>query len=262
MMNYHSRDKKKGKFKTFAILILVIILFYSGIVKTFFGMFGFLFYPVWSIENNVSENYLNPFSFLEGKKQLLIENKILQEKNDKTNVLIANNSLLLKENVELKEILGRSKSPDDFVLASVLNSPNISEYDSLIIDAGKKTGIKKKDKVYAWGNILIGEVSEVSKKTSKIKLYSSSGEEIKVLIGLYNLKATALGKGAGNFQVKVPRGSYVRVGDSISSVGLNAPVFGFVEEIESDIRDSFKTIFFKSPINLFELKWVQIQKTE
>ncbi|MBU1557916.1 hypothetical protein KKC45_03060 [Patescibacteria group bacterium] len=245
----------------FLAVLVLVVFFYSNLIKSFSGLFQSVITPIWVAENKISENTANPLGFLSSKKDLIIKNEQLQEDIITAEMMLADRNLLLKENLELKEIMGRSDS-SDFILASVLNKPNVSEYDSLIIDAGNSLGVKIGDKVTVLGDVIIGEIVEVGTKTSKVKLYSSSGEETETMVGLFNISATAVGKGGGNFEIKIPRGVEVEIGDPISSYGLNAPVFGSVEEIISSPADSFKILLFKSPINIFELKWVQILKSE
>ncbi len=258
MMNYHSRDNKNKKTKWFFVVVLVVVMFfYSEVIGAFSGLFQSIISPIWVAENNLSATTINPLGFLVSKKQLLLSNEQLRKDVSEAEMMLADRNLLLKENLELKEIMGRVRV-DDFVLASVLSKPNVSEYDTLIVDAGRDLNIKEGDKVLVLGDILVGEVAEVDKKTSKIKLHSSSKEEVEVMVGLFNVSATAVGKGGGNFEIKIPRGVDVEVGDPVASYGLNAPVFGSVEEIISTPADSFKTLLFKSPVNFFEIKWVQI----
>ncbi len=265
-MNYHlgtspfARQNKKKKL-FWLILIILVLFFYSQVLGLLGGVFRALIYPIWITENTLENRIISPFDFLTTKKNLLIANKQLKEDIWKDKLMLADRNLLLKENIELKEMMGRLKK-GDMILASVIAKPNVSVYDSLIVDAGKNLGIKKGDKVFASGNILIGEIAETDKKTSKVRIFSSPKEKTSVSVGLSNIDTIAVGRGGGNFEIKLPRGADVKIGDPVFMKGINAVVLGSVEEIISNPIDSFKTLLFKSPVNLFELQWVQISKSE
>jgi cell shape-determining protein MreC len=166
--------------------------------------------------------------------------------------------LLKKENEDLKGILNRNKTNEKLLLATVLVKPFLSAYDTLIIDTGSLDGVKINDKVLAEGSIYIGYVSEVFDSTSKVILYSSPGEKVKVLIGNNNIEKEALGLGGGNFTVQIPREIDVKEGDSVVMPSVSTNVFGIVEKVEFKESDSFQNILFKNPANIYELKWVEL----
>ncbi|OGD66727.1 hypothetical protein A2442_01195 [Candidatus Campbellbacteria bacterium RIFOXYC2_FULL_35_25] len=263
MMSYLSRDSKKKKNKLFLVLLLAVVLFfYSQILNILGGVFDFIVYPIWVTENKIDEKTISPLGFFVSKKTLIVSNEQLKKDINEAEAMLVGRNALVKENLELKEILGRVSNPENFILASVLSKPNSSLYDILVVDAGNNLNIKKGSKVFASGNILIGEVFEVSEKSSKVRLYSSSKERVGVNVGLFNISTDAFGRGAGNFEIKLPRDTDIELGDPITSLVSSLQIVGSVEEINTDPIDSFKTILFKSPINIFELKWVQISKTE
>lgn len=263
-MSYHlgtslsSRQSKKKKF-FWLILIVLVLFFYSKVIVFSQEVFKALAYPIWVAETTLDEKTLNPFGFLVSKKKLLLENEQLIQDINEAEMMLADRNLLLKENIELKEIMGR-REDDNLILASVLSKPNNSLYDSFVIDAGKDFNLSIGDKVFAFGNILIGEISEVDGTTSKVKLYSSPGEQISVLVGLFNVEGTAVGRGAGNFEIILPRDTDIGLGEPVSIAGMRSSVLGSIEYVTENPIDSFKGFLFKSPVNLFELKWVQILK--
>jgi len=261
MMNYHLRDSRRKKKKYFwFVLLLLVLFFYSQILFVLGGVFRFLAYPVWVTKNEIAEQTINPVGFLVSKKQLLVLNKQLQNKLIEAEAMLADRNNLLKENIELKEILGRSYRSEDLVLASVLAKPNVSVYDSLIVDAGENLNIEKGNKVFAFGNVIIGEVEKVENKTSIVNLYSSAQIQTNVFVGLYNIPAIAVGRGGGNFEVKLPKELDFEVGDPVIIPGIKSSFVGSINSIITSPTDSFQTLLVKSNINLFELRWVQIKK--
>ncbi len=262
-MNYHLKTnnrKKSGKLFWF-VLVVLIIFAYPKINNLFSGVFKSALDPFWNNDKKQEEKSLNFFGFFSAKEKLLSANEQLEKDLSEAEMMLADRNLLLKENLELKDIMGRLAT-NNMILASVLAKPNASLYDTAIIDAGSNLGIKVGDKVFVLGNILVGEIAEASKNNSTVKFYSSFKEEVSVMVGLYNIEATAVGRGAGNFEIKLPRDIDIKVDDPIFIAGTEARVLGNVSEIIFDPKDPFQLVLIKSPVNLFELKWVQILKSE
>ena len=253
-----ARQKKRKYFWIF--LLLLVLFFYSHILAVLGGVLKFVTYPIWVTKNEITEQLINPASFLVSKKQLLISNRQLKKDILEAEMMLADRNNLLKENIELKEILGRVRAPGDLILATVLVKPNVSVYDSLIVDAGKNLDIKRGNKVFAFGNIVIGEVDKVESKMSKVRLYSSAQTQTNVSVGLYNIPAVAIGRGGGDFEIKLPKELNIEEGDPVTIPNINSFVIGSVVMISTSPTDSFQTLLVKSKINLFELRWVGISK--
>ena len=94
--------------------------------------------------------------------------------------------------------------------------------------------------------------------SSKVKLYSSSGNIVEVIIGEEAIRVDALGYGAGNFEIKLPRNSGVSIGDTVYLPNIFPRVLGMIEEIDDNPNDAFERVLFKSPINPFTLRFVEI----
>ncbi len=260
MTNFHSKHKRQKSRKFFWFLLLVLILFfYSNIISLLGGVFEFVAYPVWITKSELSERAINPLGFANSKKSLLVSVNQLKKEKKELELMLEDRNLLLKENLELKEILDR-KEGRDLLLASVLAKPNISIYDSLVLDAGSNLGVKKGDRVFADGNILIGEIEEAQNKTSRTKLYSSADEKTDVYVGLNNVLAIAIGQGGGNFIIQLPKDLDIQVDDPVFVAGISSSSIGLVVEINTTPTDSFQTLLVKSNVNLFELGWVQVER--
>ncbi len=262
-MNYHQRNNftsvKKDNNKTNKKSVLFVFLFILFIFIFFYKnlLFG-IGQPFWFLKRNISSFLNYNTEVLKSKKTLIKENEelkkqLLLDKNEK--III---DLVKKENEELKNIFGRSNKLNDLVLSNVLIKPFLSAYDTLIIDVGRDSGVEVNNKVIADGNVHIGYISEVYKNTSKVVLYSSSGEKTPVLIGDNNIEKEALGLGSGNFIVEVPRELDIKESDIVILPIISHNIFGLVEKIEFKTTDVFQKVLFKSPINIFELKWVEV----
>lgn len=222
------------------------------------GALQFVSRPIWCLKNYSTDTARDLTVLFRSKEKLAKENETLKNELAKTGFQSLQTDLLLMENIKLKEILGRSDENFKFLLATVIAKPSLSPYDSLIIDAGKNYGLKTGAKVLANGDVIIGEIVEVNANTAKVKLYSFPKDMIDVAVGFEKILTRAEGKGDGNFEIKFPQGIAVATGDIITLPELDRVVLGAVEEIIIDPENPFQIILFRSPINVFELRWVQI----
>jgi len=283
--NIIAKDKKKVILKILIFLAILFLILGQKNIRSFFARaFLSIGRPIWYLGGGVSTK-LGDFNLIfKTKKSLMDENNSL---NDKINNLEAENLLrktLLEENILLKDMLNRkleTNSGAEFVLGVILSKPNAVPYDILVIDIGSLNGIKAEDKVFAYGNILIGQISEVYPKISKVRLFSTSGQKTSVILGLNqqeligrtnsqsefvlgskDIYLDALGRGGGNFEITVPYDFEVVKGDNALYPNIYPYIVGVVEDIIFDSRDPFKKVLLRSPINFQELKFIQVETNE
>lgn len=240
-------------------IVVVILIFVLG--ATFFsfsrGLMINLFSPLWRGENAVAVGFRNLATFFRSKNSLIEENRILRDKlvsNELANMSLqtigeAENSLLSN--------FGRT-NPNKFIAASVLVHPPQTPYDSLIIDAGAMDGVPLDAEVSLPEGPKIGAVTEVFSKSSRVKLYSSNGEETNAVLERGEVPVTLIGRGGGNFEIALPRDVAVEVGDKILSAHLSPTVIGVVGDIEMKPTDSFKKIIVRSVANIYSMRLVII----
>ena len=262
-MNFHLKNNnylvknnasKNIIFYFIGVIFLIAIFSLPSVRNLLFGIGG----PIWSVRNSINYFLSDNIKLLNSKINLIDENSLLKEQIKSYEKEQALFSLLKKENEDLKNILGRKISGRNVLLSAVLSKPYLSPYDTLVIDTGLFDGVSVDDKVLADGNTYIGYVSEVYDNFSKVVLYSSPGEKVKVLIGNSNIEKDATGLGGGNFEVQIPREIDIKEGDPIVIPSISANVFGVVEKIEFKESDSFQNIIFKNPINIGELKFIEV----
>ncbi|MBI5126722.1 MAG: rod shape-determining protein MreC [Candidatus Taylorbacteria bacterium] len=167
-------------------------------------------------------------------------------------------SLLREENTRLKEMFGRQNTHQE-ILAAVLSVPPQSPYDTIIIDAGSAEGIQVNKDVYA-SSTLIGRVVDVYEHSSKVVLFSSPDQTYEVLLGKDSVRATAIGKGGGVYEAIVPREFKIVPGDPVTIPALYEGLFGVVEYVTTDPARAFVAIYFKTPINIQQMRWVTVKK--
>jgi len=259
-MNYRQNNTKRNILIGTSLLVAVVPIFYFWSGAIYYGISTATHYisdPLWKAGNRVTNTASSYGVFFHSKGTLEEKNDELEREIQELRLKLLSKDLLLQENKELKATLGRV-SGREVTLAAVLAKPNNSPYDTLIIDAGKDKGIEEGDKVLVAGEIVIGTIQEVYAHSSKAELYSSPGLIHNVTVREGTIPAKAYGKGAGNFEITLPRDVEVTLGDVVTIPDTDIIILGNVLHIEKDPNSPFQTILVKSPVNFSELKWVEV----
>ncbi|OGI65448.1 hypothetical protein A3H53_03460 [Candidatus Nomurabacteria bacterium RIFCSPLOWO2_02_FULL_40_10] len=252
--------KKRFFYIIFGIIVCLILFFFR--LSVFNGLSfvsNIIFRPVLVLGNSIGEKFENFRSFFAFKNSLYSENKSLKSKLEENSAMLANYNSVLVENVSLKEILGRKEARNNLILSAILAKPNQSPYDTLVIDAGTKQGLRAGDIVFAFGNVPVGRVSDVYPSSSKVILFSNAGEKTQTAVGEKKVFMEVAGRGGGNFEMIVPRDFTIVKGDVALLPGIFPYVLGVVEIIISDPRDPFIKALLVSPVNIQELKFVEVE---
>lgn len=264
-MTYLKRsNKSNNKSRALAFFIISLLILVTAIQFSFPTFWSGVFYPItsfmWKGQSSIG-GWFGTMADIAGSKYALVkENERLTQELASRDVSVLLLDSVQKENTDLKQFLGRTSQYKDVLGVVLVRSPQ-TPYDTLILDVGTNDGVSVGDKVYAEGNALVGDVSEVYSNTSKISLFSTPGREVSVLIGSSTIAAQALGKGSGNFTARLPVESGVKEGDSVLLPQLRSHVFAIVEKVEPDSTNSIATLFFKMPVNIDELRFVEVEIT-
>ncbi len=284
----HGKGHSRAILAIFTIGVLVFAAIQYFLPHLFPGMFTSVAAPFWRAEFAVDSGSLRDPS------SLLMENESLKRSLIEDGVRLQTIQAIEQENRDLKSLLGRdvdingsmtfastsmasstantpskllpAKKPvkkqttSTRILAAVLMRPPFVPYDELIIDAGNDLGISAGDHIYAPGDVLIGTVSDVLPSTSKVSLFSSAGQSHEVLIGQSNVPAQAIGRGGGQYGAVLPISVKVSAGDIVISPSLSDRPFGIVTSVVSDTASAFETVLFAPPVDLYQLRWVLIEK--
>jgi cell shape-determining protein MreC len=276
-MNYLlDRKSKNRNFTRWVILAIVFVfLFYfrMGVFRILSKVTHVVFRPVVIVGNKLGGGFSKINIFFVSKNTLIVENQNLRNQLSEKNGETANYSSVLNENISLKEILNRKKTSNEMILGSILSKPSQSLYDTLVLDIGSGDGVEVGDQVFAFGDIPLGYVKEVHNSTSKVVLFSTSGEKTTVVVSVVNrepdpelnnteksISVEAIGRGGGNFEIVLPRDLTVNKGDTVVLPGIIPFVLAKVENVISDPRDPITKILLVSPVNVQEIKFVQIEK--
>jgi rod shape-determining protein MreC len=199
---------------------------------------------------------------------MMTPKSILIKENKKLNDVIASNSTTLienetlrQENDALRKELSYAKKINESILAEIIAKPNRSLYNSLIINRGSDDGIMIGQRVTSQGTIGLGEIAAVSKNTATVVLYSSpqfSGDL--VIKNEKNIFVPAIGKGSGNFEIHIPREITIVDGDLLALPEYQNMIVGVVKSVTFDPRDPFQTVLARTPVNVQELRFVEVIK--
>ncbi len=253
-MNYRLQTRKKNRNplpKILAIIIICLILGFLArglIIKTFVYTGGAF--------NNVISFFI-PNGFRSGNS-IKEENDWLRQEVLRLTAENADRTVLKSENTNLKFLMNRKVvEGGKEVLGVIISKPSTTPYDTFIIDVGQEAEIIVGNKVI-YGSLIIGEVTEVGNKFSKVKLFSSFGNVFSGTLGEDNLKAEVKGFGGGSFESLVPIGANVKEGDALVMPQISSKVYGVVQKIEELTAEGFKRLFFVMPINLNQINEVLV----
>lgn len=263
-MNYLLKSKTKNSHKgkiisvvVVTVLVFLISMFFSNSTRSFFYS---AIKPIWYSESIITTPFRGVTNFF------IFKNKLIKDKQDLEDQVLTlklkeiDYDVLLKENQELKDQIGRY-GEKNLVFARVLSRPPRSPYDTFVIDIGSSHGISPADRVYLSDNVIIGVVKTVTPKTSLVELFSSGNSKQEAVLSRTGTSFVLVGKGGANFQIEVPKDTDVLWGDMFLYPGINSSVIGSVYYIDSNSQSSFKTLYIRTPGNVFQTKSVFVNKS-
>lgn len=263
-MMYQFRDKKQITRKKRIIRNVIgfgvfFILSAVGVLGLTGQLFNYVGKPIWQAEKFIAGSLYNSNYLLRTKASISKENHSLIEEILNIRLTMIDYQILKKENNELKELLSRIEIKKDFILGNILTKPNHSPYDTVVIDIGSDVGVKENDKVYANGNIPIGIIGKVYDKTSVITLYTNPELKTEGFIEGTNASVVLIGRGGGNFEMIIPIELNAEKGTMVYLPGYTTEALAVIDEVISEPSDPFKKVILSSPVNIQNLKWVQVK---
>jgi cell shape-determining protein MreC len=258
-MNFHQNHRTN---RARALLIaLIVIALLAGLqywsVHPGSGLTHSALEPAWKARNAVAANVSAAFSLITSEDTVRSENRELRRRITELERSGPSRAALIERNRQLRAKLNRPATEASSVLAAVLVQPNVSPYDSLVIDVGTDQNVAAGDLVIAAGDIVVGRIANVYPSTATVQLLSSPGVETRARIDA-SVPVTAVGMGGGTFKGRVPRSVAVSEGDTVTIPGLNPNAFASVTSLQSEPTDPFDTVLFRSPVNIYEVSLVQV----
>ncbi len=263
-------EKKKSRITRFVILAVITLLI-------FFYYLGFLAKAEDSFLNSLSFVQNKVYTFLTKLKYSFVnyqEAQALKKENieleHQLNQLLYERSELISykdENEKLRKLLNFFKEKDfDYVLAKVvgrdLNRPN-----TLIINKGKRDGVKEGYAVVVDEGVIIGKVIEAKDNISTILFLTDQLSQLAVST-LETHTTTGLAQGEFGLSIKVeliPQDIEIKQNDLIVTSGLEQDIprgfiIGKVNRITSHENDLFKSVTINPLVDYDEITVLSIIK--
>ncbi len=263
-MSYlYNKKEKQRKFLNWTLVVFsisILFIFRSPIGRGLSLFAHAVASPFLSAKQGISQSANDVGLRLASKETLQAENDQLKKAVAELQLQNLERDILFNENIAMKESLGRIQNPAAFILGVILSKPPLSPYDTLVLDIGADMSVREGALVFAYGRVPIGTIAEVYPKSSLVKLFSTSGETTKVVVGGSNIQLDALGKGGGNFEVTLPREIQIAEGSEFSLPNISPQIVAIVRKVVSDPRDPFQKILAASPVTISQLKFVEIER--
>ncbi len=254
-ININKRKKLETKYIIiiFIGIIVFLLAFFSFTIKDNRNLTGIekvtkdsvlfvtkiLIYPFDYIAKNVNE-------FL-SLKEVYKENEILKKNLDRYDYIYNQNVELKRQNDEMKKLLDIDYTIDeyDYVNASIISRNIDYWYDTITINKGGKSGVKKNMAVVS-SKGLVGKIIKVSNYTSDVKLITSSNTNNKISVIINNDSNVLYGVLSGYDSKSgllliegISDTTDVKIGSDIYTSGLNdmlpsGIIIGKVSKIEKD----------------------------
>lgn len=254
---YNFSQKNQLGWKKPASMALAILVLYLWGSSFLVDVSSFVIYPYLKMSGRIEQNFSDAFSF---RRNILEENKKLKTENAVLKAESLRISNLQLENNKLRGL--ESSNSADLFSARVISKPNHLPYDEIIIDVGSDQvpAFRVGQLVFADKDVVLGQIESVASQYSKIKLYSTGGVKIPVVVGELAVPSIAEGLGAGNFSLTLPRGVTIKVGDQVKTSIVGDYILGYVAGVLKDSNDPFQKVIFRSPYNFFELERVMFRR--
>lgn len=198
---------------------------------------------------------------LQTKKSLIRENQTLKQRVIELQGDVTEKQVLIEENNSLRTLLKYTKNPSTLITtALVVGKPSASLFDKVIINQGALQSVKTGDLVIAGDAVLLGRVSMVTDDTSVVDLYSASGfsSDSGFIIKTLGITVQGHGNGSGNFVFEIPAGVQIIDGDVVTLPQYPERVIAVIKSVDSDPRNPFQKALARTPVNINELKFVQV----
>lgn len=239
------------------IIMLCFALLLIGPVRAVFSRIAYATAPeLWEAGNRGQRAFEDFFEAFRSKQALVDENAHLKDELEQLSARVLDRNLLAERVAQFEEIAGRAPV-DDRVAGFVLSGPSSLSYDTIAIDVGSDLGVRVGDPVVYTGSLVVGLIAEVYPGSSKVKLVSSPGEEVHVILGHEKIPVVAHGRGLGNFEVTIPTGSSVAVGDEV----LLAPgelLLGTIGALETSPTEPVVRVLFHALFNVEDIRSVEV----
>lgn len=257
-MSYLPRSRDRNSIKKPALIALFLFAIGALVMPILDGAILSAVSPIWKGESWAASQVAKVADFLRTKNSLTAENNSLKERLAQLEVERAARFSMPVNEESLGDLLGRRRETGG-VIASTLVKPPQSAYDTIVIDAGTNEGISTDFKVLMPEGPTLGIVTDVGVNTAKVRLFSAPGVQTHAVLERHGIPVILEGAGGGNFKITLPRETDVQIGDRILSADVFSSLLAIVGEVRMEPTDSFKEVFARSPINIFNIHLVLVR---
>jgi rod shape-determining protein MreC len=239
--------KKIAILAVFLLLLLLILNLFQKEVRSFtYSISSPVQKALWKTGNNFSGFIVSFFKAGSLKK----ENDEIKTRNQELLARIASLEESKRENEILRQALEIGLEKDfKLVLTSVIGKD--ASQDFILIDKGFEDGVSKDDPVITSARVLVGRISEVYRKSSKVMLVSNKKSALNAEVIERNVSGVIKGEGGQKIIFDlIPREEELSNGDVVVSNGLEGVfpkgiVVGQVSDIKKDDTSSFQQVEVK-----------------
>ena len=255
-------------------------LFKVGIIAIFFGMLIFfnpvgilnpvrnifldILAPLKKITYTISTSIDGVREFIGSVGQLKAENRILRSENE---ALLAKQTMLAdmkNENDDLRNQLSLlPKNKFNLRSASVISQDPNGMGNWLEIDKGSQDGLQEDMPVIVSDGILVGRISEITPKSSKVLLLTNPRSVVSVATVQTGAKGIVKGEyGLGIIFDMILQTDSVQVGDAVVTSGMGNSQMprglyvGTVQDVHPSDDHLFQQAVITSPIQISKLQFV------
>jgi rod shape-determining protein MreC len=205
------------------LTIALLLLHESGVSQPVEDTLQSVLAPVQRALSDVLNGIGNAFDIVRDARDLRERNTELQTLNDS---LVTENVRLKEfeaENVTLRELLKfTQENPTYSTQAAAVIGRDPSPYHQFVtINAGRREGLEPGMAVVTGGSTLVGRVSEVGLRSSKVQLLTDNSSAVNVRVQSSRVTGLAEGQPDSTLMLtQVPLEAEINVGDIILTSGL------------------------------------------
>lgn len=208
-------------------------------------------------------------SFFDDVNKLKMENQKLEEKNSELEIALRELEIVKAENATLKEYVNLKEKYKEYstLPADVINKDLTNYNNTIIINVGKKDGIKENMTVIA-DKGLVGYVLSVTENTSKVQTIVDTASVVSVTVSTTRDTMLARGTLDSASTIKatyVPTEANLVIGDSLETSGIGGIYpkgihIGTIKEVidTKNITDRYAVI--DTAVNFEKLETVLVIK--
>lgn len=259
-------QKNKNKITIIVAILLLVFLHYLNILRPVENFVYNLVSPVSSSLYNTKNSVIQKYTNYKNRNKITeLYNKCVS-KQENINVYETKINILEEENKKLKKIVNfTSNTQYVYITTKTIgkNSDNLSKM--IILDVGKKNGIKVGQPVIISGNILIGTIAKVQSNISFVRLINDNQSKIAATM-LNKDKSLGIVEGGYGLSLRmnlIPREEIVMIGNKVITSGMqkNIPsgiLIGEVAVAENEAYQPFQQAVLNPEADLTKLDIVSV----